>query len=47
LVSPFGNNFAKNLSSSSSQLPLWVPFAAVFPAFLIFIVLFFEVEVTQ
>lgn len=36
-VSPLG---------TESSLPLWVPFIAIIPAFLIFIVLFFEVELT-
>jgi hypothetical protein len=29
-----------------ASLPLWVPFASALPAFLIFIVLFMEVELT-
>lgn len=29
-----------------TQLPVWVPFISIIPAFLIFIVLFFEVELT-
>lgn len=41
IVSPFGNNFDLNES-----FPEWIPFAAIFPAFLVFIVLFFEVELT-
>lgn len=40
-VNPMGNNY-----ESEIQLPIWVPFAAVLPAFIIFIVLFFEVELT-
>ncbi|CAF0838647.1 unnamed protein product, partial [Brachionus calyciflorus] len=36
-VSPFG---------IESVLPIWVPFLSIVPAFLIFIVLFFEVELT-
>ena len=38
-VSPLG-------SLTYTPLPLWVPFAAALPAFLIFIVLFMEVELT-
>lgn len=41
LVSPFGHNY-----NNSNYLPLWVPFAALFPALLVFVVLFFEVELT-
>lgn len=37
-VSPFGVNYEK--------FPVWVPFASIFPALLIFIVLFFEIELT-
>lgn len=47
LVSPLGNNFDGAKSPINNKLPIWVPFVAIFPAFLIFIVLFFEVEVTQ
>lgn len=38
-ISPLGNEGFVNL-------PLWVPFASAIPAFLIFIVLFMEVELT-
>lgn len=41
LISPFGHNY-----NNSNYLPLWVPFAALFPALLVFVVLFFEVELT-
>ena len=40
-VSPFGNNF-----DLDESFPFWIPLAALFPAFLVFIVLFFEVELT-
>jgi hypothetical protein len=40
-ISPFGNNYNQN-----KELPYWVPLAAAIPAFLIFVVLFFEVELT-
>lgn len=36
-VSPLGKN---------NSLPLWVPFITIIPGFLIFIVLFFEIELT-
>ena len=52
-INPFGNDFDKyepeDVSSSSSPtsyLPIWVPFAAAIPAFIIYIVLFFEIELT-
>jgi 1-acyl-sn-glycerol-3-phosphate acyltransferase len=38
LVSPFGTNI--------DAFAVWIPFAAFFPALLVFIVLFFEVELT-
>jgi hypothetical protein len=47
LVSPLGNNFEGANTMDSNKIPVWVPFICIGPAFLIFIVLFFEVEVTQ
>jgi hypothetical protein len=41
-INPFGNVF----DETSPSLPIWVPFAASLPAFIIFIVLFFEIELT-
>lgn len=38
IISPVGSN---------PEYKYWVPFAAIIPALLIFIVLFFEVELTQ
>ncbi len=38
-ISPFGNDFGESF-------PIWVPFAAFLPAIVIFIVLFFEIELT-
>ena len=40
-VNPMGNNYEAEMA-----FPIWVPFAAALPAFIIFIVLFFEVELT-
>lgn len=40
-INPLGNGFDED-----SSLPIWVPFAASLPAFIIFIVLFFEIELT-
>jgi hypothetical protein len=37
-VSPFG--------TSAKQFPLWIIFASILPALLVFIVLFFELELT-
>ena len=41
LISPFGNN-----DFGESNFPIWVPFASFLPAIVIFIVLFFEIELT-
>ena len=41
-VSPFGNNY-----ENFQYFPWWVPFASIFPASIIFIVLFFEIELTS
>lgn len=41
-VSPFGHNYA----DSDQELNYWIPLAAILPALVIFIVLFFEVELT-
>ena len=38
LVSPFGTN--------NIYFPFWIPVAAILPALLVFIVLFFELELT-
>lgn len=38
-VSPFGNNY-----ETYQYFPWWVPLVAIFPASIIFIVLFFEIE---
>jgi hypothetical protein len=47
LVSPFGNNYGKNENFEHMfEEFYWVPIAALLPAFIIFIVLFFEVELT-
>ncbi len=49
LIHPFGNNLNLNNTDkydAAKLLPFWVPFASIIPALLIFIVLFFEVEVT-
>ena len=46
LIHPFGNNFNTDNSHAAKLLPFWVPFASILPALLVFIVLFFEVEVT-
>lgn len=43
-IRPLGNNFNNN--NANGYLPLWVPFLSIFPALLVFIVLYFEVEVT-
>ena len=40
-VSPFGNNY-----DYRNTFQMWVPFFAMLPAFVIFIVLFFEIELT-
>jgi len=47
LIRPFGNNVNTDNSHDAVLLPFWVPIASIFPALLIFIVLFFEVEVTR
>ena len=40
-IHPLGKNFDRN----TNFLPYWVPFASILPALLVFIVLYFEVEV--
>ncbi len=47
LIHPFGNNVNTDNSYAAGLLPFWVPIASIFPALLIFIMLFFEVEVTR
>lgn len=42
-IKPFGNNFAID---TNTEIPFYVPLLSIFPALLVFIVLFFEVEVT-
>ena len=43
IVSPFGNNYI----GYKDDFPMWVPLVAIFPAALLFIILFFEVELTE
>jgi hypothetical protein len=38
-VSPFGNNY-----THEESLPWWIPLIAIFPAILIFVIVFFEIE---
>ncbi len=40
-VNPFGNNYEKGV-----EFKIWVTFASILPAMVIFVVLFFEIELT-
>ena len=42
IISPFGNNY----HDQSNDFSFWVPILAIVPAALVFIILFFEVELT-
>ena len=42
IISPFGNNY----NDQPNDFSFWVPIFAIVPASLVFIILFFEVELT-